>query len=339
MNGAASPLRARLEAALAGHFRLVRQLPTDATGGTDATFEAFQPEHERSVVLRALPLEDAGELERFVVGAQLEHPHVLPDYGAFFVDGFGVFLAPLLAAPGEPVTLRELLDREGRLPFGDTILILRGVVRALVFGRERGHPHGPLDAGDVHLEGTHARVGGFGWELALAPHDEAFDLGRLAYEMLCGEPFEPGGAPVNARRRHLPAGLAKAVMACLDRRPERRPKSLVDVSMLLEHMVTPDSTRAVARACELGLDALAASRFSAAVDHFRDAVDLHPRGARARAGLALALDLSAGPETPGGRRSTDAASLLDVLEPDEAQRRSLEPLVAALTGSARAEDA
>jgi hypothetical protein len=277
-------MNAKLEDVLRDRFTLKRAL---ATGGKGNTFLAHELQHDRDVILRILPVADTLELEATVGALTFDHPHVLPSWGALQLEGLAIFLSPQIAEMGQPVTLHERLNEFGPLPFSDIILILRGLIRALDVFRERGVALAEFGAEEVHLAGTHARVAPFAgvaaFTLPVASKSVAESLGAIAYRMCCGELPSPGGPPINARRHHMPPGLAHFITCCLADDSAR----LSQGSDLLEVMATPDPTRAVLHACERGQRALAERQLDLALDAYRDGVDLNPGDCCAQAGLGL----------------------------------------------------
>src|SRR3989449_6820479 len=101
--------------------------------------------HGRPVAIKVLRGEIATALgpERFLreieIAAQLTHPHILPLHDSGEADGFLYYVMPLV----EGESLRERLAREGALPIGDAVRLLRDVVDALAYAHthEIGRAH------------------------------------------------------------------------------------------------------------------------------------------------------------------------------------------------------
>ncbi|MEP7067448.1 MAG: protein kinase, partial [Gemmatimonadota bacterium] len=139
---------------------------------------------------------------------------------------------PLVA--GE--SLRAKLAREGELPVGDAIRILRDVVDALAYAHASGVVHRDIKPDNVLISGQHAVVTDFGVAKAMsaasgsssltsigialgtpaymAPEQAAGDpnvdhradlyaFGAMAYEMLCGRPPFSGMSPQQVLAAHV----------------------------------------------------------------------------------------------------------------------------------------
>ncbi len=149
--------------------------------------------------------------------ANLNHPHILAVLDSGTADGLIYYVMPY--AEGE--SLRARVSREGGLPVGDVIRILREVADALAAAHDAGVVHRDIKPDNVLLSGRHAMVADFGVAKAIsestgrntittvgvalgtpaymAPEQAAADphvdhradiyaLGVMAYEMLTGEP-------------------------------------------------------------------------------------------------------------------------------------------------------
>ena len=79
-------------------------------------------------------------------------------------------------------SLRERLAREGALPIGDVVSILRDVARALAYAHEHGVVHRDIKPGNILLSSGAAVVTDFGIAKALSA--------------ACGQRFEPYQAGV-----------------------------------------------------------------------------------------------------------------------------------------------
>jgi serine/threonine-protein kinase len=116
------------------------------------------------VVVKVLAPELAAGLdtERFHrevrLAASLQHPHVVPLHIAGQADGLLFYTMPFVT--GE--SLRQRLDREGPLPIGETVRLLREVADALGFAHRRGIIHRDLKPANILLGEGHALVADFG---------------------------------------------------------------------------------------------------------------------------------------------------------------------------------
>jgi len=215
-----SDLLARLQSALGGAYHLEREL---GGGGMSRVFVAKEIALGRSVVLKVLPPElGAGlSVDRFrreiQLAASLHHPNIVPLLTAGEADGLLYYTMPLI----EGDSLRTRLAREGELPVGEMVRLLRDVVDALACAHERGVVHRDIKPDNVLLSRNHALVTDFGVAKALSeatgrssltsvgvalgtpaymapeqatadPHvdhrADIYAIGALAYEMLAGRP-------------------------------------------------------------------------------------------------------------------------------------------------------
>lgn len=197
------------------------------------------------------------------VAARLQHPHVLPLLDAGDLEGLPFYTMPFV--DGE--TLRARLNREGTIPVGDGVRIVRELADALAYAHGQGVMHRDLKPENVLLSGGHAVVADFGVAKALsasteggtpdavtgtgtgiavgtpaymAPEQLAADpstdhradlyaLGVVAYETLTGaHPF--AGRTAQAL---LTAHLTEQPIPLGDKRPELAPALSALVSQLL----------------------------------------------------------------------------------------------------------
>lgn len=225
-------LRQRLESALAGRYRVVREI---GRGGMAIVYLAHDLRHDRDVALKALRPEVAASLgpERFLreikLAASLSHPHILPLHDSGDARGCLFYVMPYVQ--GE--SLRDLLIREGRLSVGDAVGIAREVADALAYAHYAGVVHRDVKPGNILLQAGHAVVSDFGIARAIrvaetekvtatglaigtreymSPEQaygdsdidgraDIYGLGCVLYEMLVGRPPSGGTTPGG---RHIP---------------------------------------------------------------------------------------------------------------------------------------
>jgi serine/threonine protein kinase/Tol biopolymer transport system component len=217
----------RLKAALADRYTIEREL---GSGGMATVYLAQDVKHNRQVAVKVLRPDLAATLgpERFLreieVAAKLQHPNILPLYDSGEADGFLFYVMPHVEGP----SLREKLVKEGELPIGDAVRILRDVVDALDHAHKHGVVHRDIKPDNVMLSARHALVTDFGVAKAvseatgaqklttegvalgtpayMSPEQAAADkhidhradiyaVGALAYELLTGRPPFTGTTP------------------------------------------------------------------------------------------------------------------------------------------------
>ena len=235
MPEATSELQSRLQQILGDTYRIEREL---GGGGMSRVFVAEEVRLGRQVVIKVLPPDMAAgvNVERFQreiqLAAKLQHPHVVPLLTAGAQSDLLYYVMPLIK--GE--SLRSKLAREGELPVGETIRILKDVADALAYAHGEGVVHRDIKPDNVLLSGNHAVVTDFGVAKAvsastgdssltsmgialgtpayMAPEQAAADpnvdhradlyaLGALAYEMLTARPPFNGPTPQAVLAAHV----------------------------------------------------------------------------------------------------------------------------------------
>ena len=120
----------RLKDALSDRYSVEREL---GRGGMATVYLAHDLKHDRQVAIKVLRPDLAAALgpERFhreiKIAAQLQHPNILPLHDSGEADGLLYYVMPYV----EGQSLRDKLAREGELPIGDAVRLLRDVVDAL----------------------------------------------------------------------------------------------------------------------------------------------------------------------------------------------------------------
>ena len=225
-----------LRTALADRYRVTREL---ARGGMGTVFEAEDLRHGRTVAIKVLRAELAGRglAERFLrevrIAARLTHPQIVPLHDSGECGGFLYYVMPFLR--GE--SLRQLIEREGRLPIADAVRIGREVASALDYAHRSGVLHRDIKPENILLHEGEALVADFGVARALsaavagregvsepgmaigtpaymspeqASADEELDgrtdvysLACVIYEMLVGRPPFAGTSPRQTMARHV----------------------------------------------------------------------------------------------------------------------------------------
>src|SRR5207302_1406183 len=215
--------RPRLTAALAGRYRIEREL---GRGGMATVHLAHDLKHDRPVALKVLRPEVAAALgaERFLreiaITARLDHPHILTLIDSGEADGFLFYVVPYVR--GE--SLRTKLEREQQLPLDAALRITEQVASALDYAHRQGVIHRDVKPENILLHEGEAMVADFGIALAvlqeagerltatgvsvgtpeymspeqaagdrqLDARSDVYSLGAVLYEMLAGEPPHTG---------------------------------------------------------------------------------------------------------------------------------------------------
>jgi serine/threonine protein kinase len=296
----------RLKAALAGRYRLDRQL---GEGGMATVYLAHDLRHSRAVAIKVLKAELAVTLgpERFLreiaVTARLDHPHILPLLDSGEADGVLYYVMPFV----EGESLRDRLNREHQLPVQDAVAIIREVADALNYAHNLGVIHRDVKPENILLAGGHARIGDFGIALVAAATNvsatsvtewvtaagmvigttlymspeqatggrdldrrtDIYSLAAVAYEMLAGQPPHTGVT-------------ADALLA-------RKLREPVSSLRIVREAVPPAMDEAIRKA----LARVPADRFSTALQ-FADALDREPVISRTGYVLATVLAVALG---------------------------------------------
>jgi serine/threonine protein kinase len=208
----------RLQAALADHYRLEREL---GRGGMAIVYLAHDIRHDRPVALKVLHPELAETIgtERFLreikLAARLQHPHILSVHDSGDAAGRLWFTMPYV--DGE--SLRERLNRKRQLPLEEAVRITGEAAQALEYAHQQGVIHRDIkpenilltrdgnvlvaDFGIARALGAEERLTGTGLSLGtpayMSPEQAAgertvdarsdvYSLACVSYEMLAGEP-------------------------------------------------------------------------------------------------------------------------------------------------------
>ena len=224
-----------LGTALADRYELKREL---GTGGMATVYLAHDLRHDRDVALKVLRQDlaatlGAGRFQREIqIAARLQHPNILTLLDSGEAAGFLYYVMPFV----EGESLRDRLAREGALPVGDAVRILRDVVDALTEAHAHGVVHRDIKPENILLRGRHALVADFGVAKAVSeatgrqtlttagvalgtpaymapeqatadPHiDHRVDIyavGAVGYEVLAGRPVFMGTTPQMVLAAHV----------------------------------------------------------------------------------------------------------------------------------------
>lgn len=242
--------RDSLTAALAARYRIESEL---GRGGMATVYLAEDLKHKRQVAVKVLhpALAAAIGSDRFAreieIAAKLTHPHILMLIDSGEADGFLYYVMPYVK--GE--SLRDRIDRDGKLPIGDTIRLLRDVADGLAEAHRQGLVHRDVKPDNVMISGKHAVVTDFGIAKAvtsatsaqalttagvslgtpsyMSPEQAAaeevdhrtdiYALGVMGYELLTGSPPFTGPSIQTVLLAHM----TKDPEPVTDHRPETPP--------------------------------------------------------------------------------------------------------------------
>jgi serine/threonine-protein kinase len=198
-----SDLVSRLNAALTGRYRIERKL---GEGGMATVYLARDEKHGRNVAVKVLkpelaPVVGAGRfLTEIETTAKLQHPHILPLFDSGEADGFLFYVMPYVV--GE--SLRDLLDRVGRLPVEQAVGIATAVAGALDYAHRQGVIHRDVKPANILLHDGEPLVSDFGIALAVTQGDRLTSTGLSVGTPAYMSPEQASGArdldARNARR-------------------------------------------------------------------------------------------------------------------------------------------
>ena len=156
---------AALGAAVGGRYTIERVI---GRGGMATVYLADDIRHGRQVAIKVLDPELARAVgpNRFLreieIAARLSHPHIMPLFDSGDAAGHLFYVMPFVR--GE--SLRQRLEREGRLPVDDALKIIRDVAEALDHAHARGVVHRDIKPENILLFEGQAIVADFGIALA-----------------------------------------------------------------------------------------------------------------------------------------------------------------------------
>jgi serine/threonine-protein kinase len=176
----------RLRTALRETYTVERQI---GQGGMATVYLAEDLKHHRRVAIKVLRPELTATLgtERFLreieLAAKLQHPHIVPVYDSGAADHFLYYVMPFV----EGESLRDLLQREGRMPIERAAEIVRDAASGLAYAHKHGVVHRDIKPENIMLSGGHAVVTDFGIARAIDA-SRAANAGLTGVGMAIGTP-------------------------------------------------------------------------------------------------------------------------------------------------------
>ncbi len=213
-------------APLADRYTIEREL---GRGGMATVYLAEEKKHGRKVAIKVMRPELAASVgaARFLreigIAARLSHPHIVPLIDSGDADGLLYYVSPFV--PGG--SLRDLLQRNGRLPIRDVLRIVHEVGMGLDYAHRAGFVHRDVKPENILFADGHALLADFGVARArcaadgasvtdagivlgtpeymspeqasgepdLESRSDVYSLACVVFEMLAGEPpFRGDGA-------------------------------------------------------------------------------------------------------------------------------------------------
>jgi serine/threonine protein kinase len=168
----AAQLEEELRAAVGDRYRIRRRI---GAGGMAFVYEADDLRHSRRVAIKVLRPELAAMagaarfLREIETAAGLNHPNVLPIHDSGSAGALLFYVMPLIV--GE--SLRDRLDRAGRLRPDEAIRLVREIAEGLHYAHTQGVIHRDMKPDNVLMQSGHALIADFGIARAVGGGDSA----------------------------------------------------------------------------------------------------------------------------------------------------------------------
>ena len=316
-------------------------------GGMATVYLAHERKHDRKVAIKVMRPELAASLggQRFLreigIVARLSHPHIVPLIDSGDAEGALYYVSPYIAGG----SLRDRLQRDGRLPVAEALRIAEEIGAALDYAHRNGFVHRDVKPENILFADGHAVLGDFGVaQVCCAPGTEQITeiglaVGTPAYmspEQVSGEQNLPVASDIYS--------LACVVYEMLTGQPPFTGPNAA--ATMAKHITTPprplralrgEIPQGVERAIAKGLAKDPAERFASAHEfvaalHARDVGTLPHSIAGTRA-IAVLPFVNASPD-PGNEYLSDGLTdeLINALAKIEGLRVASRTSVFALKG-------
>jgi serine/threonine protein kinase len=139
-------------------------------GGMATVYMAYDRKHQRDVALKVLRPELAASVgaDRFLreiqIVARLTHPHILALHDSGEAGGFVYYVSPFI----EGGSLRQAMERHGRMDAAQAIAIIEPVADALSYAHRMGVLHRDIKPENILFSQGHPIVADFGIAKAVA---------------------------------------------------------------------------------------------------------------------------------------------------------------------------
>jgi serine/threonine-protein kinase len=223
-------------------------------GGMGTVYLAVDSKHGRRVAIKTVHPRLTSEIgpkrfEREIrLTANLQHPHILPLLDSGIAGGFLYYIMPCV--DGE--SLRERLDREGRLPTDRAVRIARDVASGLDYAHRQGVIHRDIKPANIMLADNHALITDFGIAKAIVgsggealtqsglpigtpaymapeqfggqatPQSDIYGLGSVLFEAITGRQWPIAITDEEPDWTGVPEGLRPILERALQRSPRER---------------------------------------------------------------------------------------------------------------------
>ncbi len=201
----------RLRSALRDTYTVDRQI---GQGGMATVYLAEDLKHHRKVAIKVLRPELTASLgtDRFLreieLAAKLQHPHIVPVYDSGSADGQLYYVMPFV----EGESLRDMLQRDGRVTIERAAEIVRDVASGLAYAHKQGIVHRDIKPENIMLSGGHAVVADFGIARAIDA-SRAENAGLTGTGMAIGTPAYM--SPEQATADAVDARTDQYALACV----------------------------------------------------------------------------------------------------------------------------